>query len=314
MKLHTNKRLFADTIRAASQHLHIKEDFVEKDYWITLLLSRLATHKYAGETVFKGGTSLSKGFGLIDRFSEDVDLAVINTGEKTGNEIKTIIRRVEKDITKDLTEISVDGTTRKFSRFRKTVFEYSGIDPKNKGNRLILEVNSFANPFPYQSVAIQSMIHDFLLQSINMKFIKIYDLQPFFINVLNKEQTMVEKLVSLIRFSFDENPIESISKKIRHFYDLHYPIKDEECGHFLKLETFNERFHEILDHDRTIFDVPEGWNDKPFSESPLILDFQSVWSKLRNLYKAELSALAFRPIPDERLVAQSFNQIIKALQ
>ena len=65
MKLHTaDTKFFSDTIRAASQYLKINEVFVEKDYWITLVLSRLSKTKYASETVFKGGTSLSKGFGF----------------------------------------------------------------------------------------------------------------------------------------------------------------------------------------------------------------------------------------------------------
>ena len=96
MKLHTNIKLFDETIRAASHQTGIKDEFVEKDYWITLVLSELAKSKYAGQTVFKGGTSLSKGFGLINRFSEDVDIAIINNNSKSGNEIKTIIRTVEK--------------------------------------------------------------------------------------------------------------------------------------------------------------------------------------------------------------------------
>lgn len=78
MNLHHDIKLFSDTLRATSQHLDIKLGFVEKDYWITLVLSRLATSKYVSESVFKGGTSLSKGFNLIERFSEDVDIAIIS--------------------------------------------------------------------------------------------------------------------------------------------------------------------------------------------------------------------------------------------
>ena len=65
MKLHNNIKFFTETIRAASEHLEIKEEFVEKDYWITLVLNQLSKSKYADITVFKGGTSLSKGFGLV---------------------------------------------------------------------------------------------------------------------------------------------------------------------------------------------------------------------------------------------------------
>jgi len=314
MKLHTDRRFFADTVRAASQHLDIREEFVEKDYWITLVLNRLAASKYTGETVFKGGTSLSKGYGLIDRFSEDIDLAVINTGDKSGNEIKTIIRTVEKEITRELLEVPLEGVSSKGSRFRKSVFKYESIDSKNKSNRLIVEINSFANPFPYQALSIKSMIHNFLLQTNNASYVETYDLQALSINVLNKEQTMTEKLVSLIRFSFDENPVESISKKIRHFYDLHYLVNDEECARFLKSETFKERFFDIIDHDRLMFDEPNGWGNKPISESPLIRDFPTIWGKLKSVYNIELSALAYQPIPDQQLVAQSFTEILERLK
>ena len=106
MRLHNDIKLFKDTNRAASQHLVINQEFVEKDYWITLVLSRLSKSKFAHETVFKGGTSLSKGYNLISRFSEDVDIAIIDDNNKSGNQIKAIIRTVEKEMTKELTEIS----------------------------------------------------------------------------------------------------------------------------------------------------------------------------------------------------------------
>ncbi|MFT5703428.1 MAG: putative nucleotidyltransferase component of viral defense system [Rickettsiales bacterium] len=107
MKLHQDPKLFSDTLRAASNQLAIKLEFVEKDYWISLVLRNLAKSKYAKDAVFKGGTSLSKAYDLIERFSEDVDIAIINDDKKTGNEIETIIRNIEKEITVDLKELQV---------------------------------------------------------------------------------------------------------------------------------------------------------------------------------------------------------------
>jgi predicted nucleotidyltransferase component of viral defense system len=159
IKLHQDKKLFSASLRAASQYFDIKLEFVEKDYWITLVLSRLAGSKYIDASVFKGGTSLSKGYKLIDRFSEDVDIAIINNKEMSGNEIKNIIRSIEKEITIDLNEIRIDGLTSKGSRFRKSVFEYITSEKSNKNNKLIIEINSFANPFPYQRMTIESMCY-----------------------------------------------------------------------------------------------------------------------------------------------------------
>lgn len=59
MKLHKDIKLFSDTLRAASQYLEIKLEFVEKDYWITLVLSRLTKSKYIDESVFKTSLLLS---------------------------------------------------------------------------------------------------------------------------------------------------------------------------------------------------------------------------------------------------------------
>lgn len=51
-------------------------DAIEKDYYVTLVLQFVFQSPWANDIVFKGGTSLSKGWGLITRFSEDVDLAI----------------------------------------------------------------------------------------------------------------------------------------------------------------------------------------------------------------------------------------------
>ena len=314
MNLHQDVKLFSNTLRAASQHLDINLEFVEKDYWITWVLSRLANSKYVNESVFKGGTSLSKGYNLIERFSEDVDIAIINNNDKTGNEMKTIIRTIEKEITSDLKELQIEGVTSKGSRFRKSVFEYVTTEKGNASNKLIVEINSFANPFPFQKLTIQSMIFDFLMQTGNEKYIEQYSLQSFQVNVLSKEQTLLEKMVSLIRFSFETSVVESISEKIRHFYDLYYLMKNPECVAFVAADSFKEQFDAILQHDREIFEEPKDWQSKTISESPLVNDFSDLWQQIKEKYQAELSALAYRPIPNEKDVAECFEDLINRIK
>ena len=313
MKLHQDKQLFSDTIRAASQHLNIKQEFVEKDYWITLVLSRLTQSPFASDAVFKGGTSLSKGYQLIERFSEDVDLAIINNQHRSGNEVKTIIRNIEKGITQDLNELKVEGITSKGSRFRKSVFTYNSIEKSNKNNKLIVEINSFANPFPFQPRTISSFIFDFLTQTGNETYIASHKLEPFEVNVLNKEQTLLEKMASLIRFSFEENPVESISGKIRHFYDLYFLMADPGCAAYVGTAGFKKQFEQLLQHDKAMFDQPIGWQNKGIAQSPLLHDFDNLWKQLKTKYQSELSALAYRPIPNERKVAESFLSLAKRI-
>jgi predicted nucleotidyltransferase component of viral defense system len=310
MKLHENKKIFQEFIALTAVEFNINPIFVEKDYWITLILSRLAKSKYVDESVFKGGTSLSKGYNLIERFSEDVDIAIINDKGKTGNEIKTIIRTIEKEITLDLTEVQMEGVTSKGSRFRKSIFEYVTTEKGNVNNKLIVEINSFTNPFPYNRLTVQSMVFDFLMQTGNEEYIKLYNLHPFEVNVLSKEQTLLEKMVSLIRFSFKENTVASISEKIRHFYDLYYLMKNTDCIEFVASCSFKEQFDTILQHDKALFEEPLGWQSKSVSESPLIMDFSNIWKQLTEKYQTELSALAYREIPNEKDVAKCFEYLI----
>ena len=113
---------------------------------------------------------------------------------------------------------------------------------------LTIKVNSFANPFPFQKMKIKSFIHDFYAATGNEKLNEQFTLHPFEINVLNKEQTLMEKLVSLIRFSFAENAVENISQKIRHFYDLYFLMADKECSAFIRSAEFKKRLNETLKH------------------------------------------------------------------
>ena len=65
----------SELFAAAARKMRLPEAIVEKDFWVCYVLDTLFHRSpFHGRMVFKGGTSLSKGFGLIQRFSEDVDL------------------------------------------------------------------------------------------------------------------------------------------------------------------------------------------------------------------------------------------------
>jgi predicted nucleotidyltransferase component of viral defense system len=85
MNLHKNKELFLDAIAATAQRYNIPEIYIEKDYWVTVALYAIFHSEIADQAVFKGGTALSKCYKLVDRFSEDVDIVVLqNEGESAG--------------------------------------------------------------------------------------------------------------------------------------------------------------------------------------------------------------------------------------
>ena len=62
---------------------------------------------------------------------------------------------------------------------------------------------------------------------------------------------MLEKVVSLVRFSFDEDPVKSISGKIRHFYDLFYLLSDQDCKKYIDSKDFKEDFVKLIEHDKS---------------------------------------------------------------
>ena len=98
MYLHKDRRKLEEYIRAASELSGIGTDIVEKDYYVTLILSRLS--KAMPSVVFKGGTSLSKCFHIINRFSEDIDITFAeHLGEARRKKLKyDILGKLSTDI------------------------------------------------------------------------------------------------------------------------------------------------------------------------------------------------------------------------
>lgn len=313
MILHENKSEFKELVKATSEQLGIKSIYVEMDYWITYVLKNLHNSEYHNKVVFKGGTSLSKGYDLIKRFSTDIDLAIIKGNDSTNNSIKTLIREIEKTICIGLKEIEDSDITSKGSKFRKSVYKYPIIHDVESANSIIVEINSFYHPFPYQQLEISSFIYRFLNSNSFENRLQEFGLTPFPINVLDKRQTLVEKLVSLIRFSYDLETIENIGNKIRHFYDLYYLMQDEECIAYVNSEAFKNDFATILEHDREVFDTPIGWQTKIVQESPLITNFSTIWSQLSVLYTRELQRLSYSDIPNEKIVANNFEMIVSKI-
>ena len=318
MNLHENKKLFTDAVLAASEYLDIRPVYIEKDYWITRSLKLMTQNSNADKAIFKGGTSLSKAHKIGNRFSEDIDIAISDADVFTGNQLKMLIKKIAKEMTAGLKEVVVPGVTSKGSYYYKAMYSYPNVLGKaiketvNIG-QLLVEINSFANPYPYVSKSIECFIAQFFRQTGNEALIEEYALEPFTLNVLDKRQTLTEKLVSLIRFSLSENYLYDVAAKIRHFYDLHYLLKDEECKDYIYSEQFKTDFNVLLDHDRATFDNPEGWNTMDTEQSPLLSDFSAIWANLKTTYMKELPAIAFSDIPDAEEVAESFEVIVKQL-
>ena len=79
-----------EILNQATEFTGLPSAAIEKDWWVTLALNASFSLPYSKNIVFKGGTSLSKGWNLIERFSEDIDLAI----DRKENEIN-ITERVQ---------------------------------------------------------------------------------------------------------------------------------------------------------------------------------------------------------------------------
>ena len=322
MNLHENKELFADAVLAASQSkedggLGIKQIFIEKDYWISRSLKMLSQSRDVDLAVFKGGTSISKAYGLGSRFSEDIDVAITEDSFRTDSQTKALISRISRTMSNGLTEVEMPDT-RKFSKYRKVYCSYPMIKDANvlgaiKPGLIQLELVSFANPYPYRKVKIGSLLRDFLVQSGKEDLVEKYGMEEFEVNVLDIKRTATEKLVSLLRHSLADDYIPGLKSKIRHFYDLHFLWHDEKCKEYLLSDDFTRDFHNLFAEDQARFKEPPGWQDRKVEDSPLLTALDDVWEELKQLYESELPELAYREVPDSTSVIASFKELIAVL-
>lgn len=316
MRLHENKQLFAQAITAAGRPaeqggLGIKPLFIEKDYWISRSLKLMTRGNNDNRAIFKGGTSLSKAYGIGARFSEDIDVAISEAWTLSGNQLKNLIKKTAHNMTEGLVETVIPGLTSKGSQYHKAFYTYphvvDGRIPQGaiKAGQILVEINSFANPYPFELRQLSSFLTDFLNMTHNETMIDEYDMQPFTVPVLDKRRTLTEKLVSLIRCSLATDYIPQLRNKIRHFYDLHYLLQDKDVSEYLQSDTFNKDFAALFQHDQSKFTKPEGWQGKQASSSPLLTNFDTIWGNLEDIYLSELPELAYKEIPSSMQIAKS---------
>lgn len=218
---------------------------IEKDWWVTLALNASFSLPYSKNLVFKGGTSLSKGWNLIERFSEDIDLAINrNFFGFDGDISKTQIKNLRKqscefisttflaDLTKTLTEWKVideckliaqpikdsDKDPQVIEIHYNSVIDTSEYLPQ----RILIEVSSRSLMEPIEERKINSIISENFLQ-------QSFSTVPFAIPTVLPQRTFLEKIFLLHEeFSQDVEKIR-IDRLSRHLYDLE-KLMDTEHG------------------------------------------------------------------------------------
>jgi hypothetical protein len=317
MILHNDKETFNDLIETTARVLLIPAVFIEKDYWVTYILNSLSKSPYKQTAIFKGGTSLSKAYKIIDRFSEDIDLAIITNGID-GNAVKSLIKSIEKALLDENFEEKNTPQTSKGSKFRKTVHQYPKIidgDFGHANENLILELNSFAKPHPYISKTISSYIFDFLnTQSEEAKkLIADFELEPFEINVLDYKRTFCEKISAVARASFESDEVHSqLKEKIRHFYDIYHLMQEDEIRAFLNGDDMDKMIQNVREDDQKQFS--SDWTNVKLHSTKIFQNI-NILDELNNYYNSNFKTLVYsETLPNMQDIKAKFEELAKILK
>lgn len=312
MRLHENEQLFRQAVRVTAQSMGIPDIFVEKDYWTTLALYTVYQSDMATETIFKGGTALSKCFGLIERFSEDIDLVVKHCLEENENQLKRKIRAVSKVVEEVMPEVQVEGLTIKRGMNRKTAHSYPHLFRGNFGQareQVIVEATWLGYFEPHSPHKINTYIYNMMVDTGQTTIAQEYKLEPFEVEVLDPKRTFCEKIMSLVRFSYGENPIYSLQAKIRHTYDLHQLLQEGEIQDFFNSSAFEEMLIKVAQDDIHSFRNNNDWLQYHPNKSLLFSDLESITLDLEVTYLSTFKDLVYGKLPAFNAVCQTLTAI-----
>lgn len=317
MKLHENISLYTDAIRFTVQHKNLPPEYVEKDYWVTFVLYNIFKNEIGKETVFKGGTALSKCFGLIQRFSEDIDLVVLRKESETGNQLKNKIKKISKSVSDVLPEIEIEGITNKVGMIRKTAHSYEKIFTGHFGqvrDNIIVESTWLGHFEPYTTAQVSSFVYEMMLQNNQQTLIDEYGMNPFEVLVLNPKRTLCEKIMSLVRFSQTQDPIGDLRNKIRHTYDIHLILKDENLKSFFQSDEFETMLLRVANDDITSFKNNNEWLANHPMTAIIFSETTDTWNKVKSVYTDSFSELVFGELPDETDILKTLTVVADRLK
>ncbi len=235
MLLSDDKELFERAINNTALHFSILREYVEKDYWLVSLLKNI--FQSGNEYVFKGGTSLSKCFKLIYRFSEDIDISYKQPYEELGPSPKDrLFKGISKNILKSGLSISNKESLRRDRYFNRFICPYPTILGKTSiDTKIIIELAGQTPSFPSETKKIQTFIGEYF-ESINRSdLVAQYGLEAFDITVQSLSRTFVDKTFALCDYFLSGKS----EKRSRHIYDLNKITKQIKLDKEL-VSIFNE--------------------------------------------------------------------------
>ena len=214
---------FEGAIAAAAGELGLAPLFIEKDYWVTQVL-RALNARHPGWFVFKGGTSLSKGYGLIERFSEDVDILVSPAKDDSARTREGLLLAMTESVADELGVQWLEGRAPGRGRLahRADVLVYPrtvrGTIVPMEDRGVLLETGFAGGEWPGEMVSITPM----LCEPLGIDPVAYEDTTAFYIKALKPVRTLLEKLSLLHHVASHHGETGAHDPRCgRHYYDVY---------------------------------------------------------------------------------------------
>lgn len=317
MNLHEDIKIFEDAVRITAQQLNIAEIHIEKDYWVTLALHTIFNNPIGKQTVFKGGTALSKCYGFIERFSEDIDLVVLNNEGESGNQLKNKLKKIANAVATKIEEVEVEGITNKLGMIRKIAYNYPRLFQGEFGqvrNVIVVEGTWLGHFEPYNKQHISSYIFEMMQINNQLDLAETYNMQPFEVQVLDVKRTICEKIMSLVRFSYGDDVIYDLRNKIRHTYDIHQLLKQDTIKAFFNSSEFDSMLLTVGIDDVLSFKSGNKWLENHPKDALLFTNTEDVWNELKGTYNNEFNDLVFGQLPKDIEVLKTLLEVKQRIQ
>ena len=295
---------FHDLLRAVEHQNNIDRALVEKDYWIMHCLYGL--QKAGFEFELKGGTSLSKGYQIIHRFSEDIDIRIeppddmdVKTGKNHTKPVHCEGRRKYYDWLAH--KIKIDGINRvtRDAEFDNETYlsggirlEYGSAFPVPEGIKegVLLELG-FDDVTPNQPIDISSWAFDFAQE----KGMKVKDNRALGVKCYHPGYTFVEKLQTIItKFRKQQETGLFPANLLRHYYDVFCLLKNDAVQGFIGTSDYEA-------HKKKRFPATDRQIPVSKQEALLLKDAQTRKQYEREYKKTAVLYYQGQPLFDEIL-------------
>jgi predicted nucleotidyltransferase component of viral defense system len=220
MNLHNDRENFSDVLTIISTQSGVREDILEKDYYVTLLLKELADKQDVLPAFFKGGTALYKALRSIRRFSEDIDLTV-KTDDCSNSQAK---RRLEKaaqgyislprTVDKELESNQKGSISCVYDYI--TAGDVPNNDPLQRFGHVRVEATSFTVSEPTNLLEVSPALYEFATSAQKAMLRDDYDVSPFFIETIRLERIFADKIFAA-EFYYQREMYFDVAK---HIYDI----------------------------------------------------------------------------------------------